>query len=43
MAQPSTLLPGQHVFRQIRLLFDKLPCELWAFAKLVAYFFLHSD
>lgn len=42
-AQPGTLLPVQHFFRQVRLLFDQFPCELWAFAKFVAYDFVHDD
>ena len=37
------LLPGQHFCRQICLLFDKLSCEFWALAKLVAYDFAHSN
>ena len=43
MAQPGTLLPVQHVCCQISLLFDNMPCELRAFAKLVAYGFLYID
>lgn len=43
MAQAGTLLPSQHFCRQIRLLFDELPCKLRSFAKFIAYDFVHSN
>ena len=39
----GTVSPGQHVCRQIRLLFDKVPCILRTLAELVAYDFVHGD